>query len=407
MNVVHISFTDNGGAGSAAYQLHDSLRRSGINSILLVVNKSRLDNSVIKVDPVNRNLINRICDKLCLPVFTLGKEKFDMLFHRNWINLKQRIGGKWLVFYSPRSLYDLTEHPIVNKANVIHLHWISGVIDFTTFFKKINKPIVWTMHDRGVFIGGFHLNTDLYFAKGYWKLLSEKYKRMKIRAINKASSLHFVSPSLQLKEQALAWGIRRHQFSVIKNIVNNKVFFYDKTLFQNNGVKKLLFVSQHINEYHKGLDILLDALKVVPGNFELILIGSAAPENMADNRIKCIGEVTSNDELVKYYHRADALIIPSREDNLPNVMLEALSCGLPVLATPVGGMLDVIKNNFNGLVCADLNPQSLANIISLFLEGKISFKREAIALNAYLQFGEMQVVEKYIHLYTQILNTHK
>ena len=60
------------------------------------------------------------------------------------------------LFSFPNSVWDITLHPKFKEADIIHLHWISGFVDYAKFFDKCDKPIFWTFHDFEPFSGGFH-----------------------------------------------------------------------------------------------------------------------------------------------------------------------------------------------------------------------------------------------------------
>ena len=67
----------------------------------------------------------------------------------------------------------------------------------------------------------------------------------------------------------------------------------------------------------------------------------------------------------------DALVHPSLRDGLPNVLLEAMACGKPVIATPVGGVLDVLDDCRNGRIVPIKNVHSLSTVIREVLSDKI------------------------------------
>ena len=73
-----------------------------------------------------------------------------------WNYIIDQVDRKTL-FSIPYSEYtSLVDHPLVQEADIIHLHWIAGFVDYPTFFKKVDKPIVWTIHDENPGLGGSH-----------------------------------------------------------------------------------------------------------------------------------------------------------------------------------------------------------------------------------------------------------
>jgi hypothetical protein len=73
---------------------------------------------------------------------------------------KQMLKGKpsnYEVFSFPQTVYNITKHPLVQEADIIHLHWVANFLDYRSFFKQIQKPIVWTLHDLNpISEKGFH-----------------------------------------------------------------------------------------------------------------------------------------------------------------------------------------------------------------------------------------------------------
>jgi glycosyltransferase involved in cell wall biosynthesis len=82
------------------------------------------------------------------------------------------------------------------------------------------------------------------------------------------------------------------------------------------------------------------------------------------------------------------VVIPSKSEGLPNVLLEAISCGTPVLATPVGGIPDVIQDNVTGFLLPTLEKEEIAKKVLKALSDKDILK--TVAQNA-----KSLLVEKY------------
>jgi glycosyltransferase involved in cell wall biosynthesis len=72
-----------------------------------------------------------------------------------------------------------------------------------------------------------------------------------------------------------------------------------------------------------------------------------------------------------YYNAADYFVVPSSSgEGLPLVLLEAMACGLPVIATIVGGIPEIIENMINGVLVPPRNPEAMAETISTLLSNK-------------------------------------
>jgi len=132
----------------------------------------------------------------------------------------------------------------------------------------------------------------------------------------------------------------------------------------------------------KGLDVLIKAVSLIPRELRprVIIKGAirdpiymqqlnrmAANMNLK-NKVDFVTETIDYDDLSSYYQSATLFVFPTREDCLGVVLLEALHSGLPVIATSVGGIPDMIENGINGILVKPDNPRELANAILLILK---------------------------------------
>jgi glycosyltransferase involved in cell wall biosynthesis len=102
---------------------------------------------------------------------------------------------------------------------------------------------------------------------------------------------------------------------------------------------------------------------------------------------KFLGQV-DKDKLLKLYQNATLFIFPSYHEGLPGVLLEAMSCGLPIIATDVRGNRDLISHKENGLLIPIQDSKKMAETINILLENKKL--REQLGKNA-----RKTIVEKY------------
>jgi glycosyltransferase involved in cell wall biosynthesis len=98
----------------------------------------------------------------------------------------------------------------------------------------------------------------------------------------------------------------------------------------------------------------------------------------------------SDSEKWAIYQKADLLILPSYEEGLPYVIIEAMASGLPIISTPVGGIPEVIKEGINGFLINPGDYEALANRIIQLVQNKelrltIGHKNQEDAKNKYAQ----------------------
>ena len=123
-----------------------------------------------------------------------------------------------------------------------------------------------------------------------------------------------------------------------------------------------------------GIDLLIRTLRDLK-NGQLVVAGvgklrtklqALAADIGVAHRVHFIGHVSHRD-LPAYLQLADVFVRPSRSEGLGSAFLEAMAAGLPVIATPVGGIPDFLKDRETGIFCAVNNPKDLASKIELVL----------------------------------------
>jgi glycosyltransferase involved in cell wall biosynthesis len=109
-------------------------------------------------------------------------------------------------------------------------------------------------------------------------------------------------------------------------------------------------------------------------------------------------------EVASYLRKADALIMFSRYENLPCVILEALCCGVPVVASDVGGIREVI-NKENGILIHSENENELIEAMNYMLDNLEKYNKENIASSASEKFNYQTVVQQFTFAYQTVLKS--
>ena len=164
----------------------------------------------------------------------------------------------------------------------------------------------------------------------------------------------------------------------------------------------------------KGFGYLLDSLNKLASEspdtkdtIEILVFGKANDETLNSIPFKChyFGNLKSEDEIIACYNSADIFIAPSLQDNLPNTVLESLSCGIPVVAYNVGGLPDMIDHLKNGYLARPKSIDDLTNGIRWYfnnINNKDSLRssaRDKVVKN----FNQLVVAEKYKELYANLI----
>lgn len=135
--------------------------------------------------------------------------------------------------------------------------------------------------------------------------------------------------------------------------------------------KVVLITTSRLVEKNAVGDII-EALKFLPKNVSLKIIGIGPLESELKNLarglpVEFIGFV-AQDDIPKYLHDADIFVRPSLSEGQGISFIEAMASGIPVIATPVGGITDFLRDQETGLFCEVNNPESIAKQVTRLLE---------------------------------------
>jgi glycosyltransferase involved in cell wall biosynthesis len=413
LNVVHVCTSIDGGAGRAAYRLHESLLEYDyVHSSLLYLsgeNEKRLENCYV-YSAREFSFMLRLANKCrnMLSRFSIFDKRSKII--NNYENVLPKLSCELASL--PYGLPLLPHHKILGSADIVNLHWVCGMLDYPTFFSRCSSPVVWTLHDMNPFKGLFHYEGDEISNAPQAALLDKEVAEVKMKAISTFSKeIALVTPSQWMATKAAKSAIFSDKYvEVIANTLDLGEFDYipDNNIREQFGIDSsrtvLLFVAQKVNNRRKGLDLLFQALKACADlPLTLIAIGSGSlPDQIEGIDVKVAGSVNSDMELARFYSGVDGFILPSREDNLPNVMLEAFGCGTPVLAFPVGGMKEHVREDKTGILAAEVTYASLADAIRNFCSQKHSFNRNFIRTYALELFNSKLHAERYLQLYQRL-----
>jgi glycosyltransferase involved in cell wall biosynthesis len=409
MKISILSTSDGSAGGSAAaYRLHKGLNKIGLNSTMLVQSKETNDCSVISSSNKigeKLSIVKPILDSFPLRVFPKKEKKVYSL--------------QWLPNDIKRKLRD-------TSPDIINLHWICGGFVPIESLNKLSQPIVWTLHDMWGFTGGCHYsgncqgylkscgacpqlgsNRQCDLSRWTWKRKANAWKNL---------NLTIVTPSQWLADCARNSSLfRNRSIEVIPNGLDMKVYKpIDKKLARDvlnlpQDKQLILFGAMSATSDHrKGFHFLLPALEKLihfqgSKNIELVIFGASKqvnPPNL-NFKINYLGQLNDDISMVMAYSASDVFIAPSVEDNLPNTVMESISCGTPTVAFQIGGMPDMINHQQNGYLAQPFDIDDLTNGLHWVLEDGERRKKlcENSRNKAIENFGIEIVAQKYSELY--------
>jgi len=254
-----------------------------------------------------------------------------------------RILNPFFIFIS--LILFLFPYSSVFKANAFILSWAyPDAVAGSMLAMVFNKKTICKVHGNDINVFATHVS-----------------KKPLIKwALNRSSAVVAVSNDLAKKVKAL--GINKPHISTIYNGVNHAVFNVPEEKHTDHSTKTILYVGNL--KVKKGCLDLFEAVNEIDSrdsdSYELVYIGDGPcgviikeKSRVLDDNKKVIllGRLPHN-EIVDWYKKADLLCLPSYNEGVPNVVLEAMACGLPVIATNVGGIPEVLPESCGQLVDA-------------------------------------------------------
>lgn len=220
--------------------------------------------------------------------------------------------------------------------------------------------------------------SDVYLPDWFTKLTSKTI-------IKNANSVIALTEDMKRAMQA----IYNRDITIVPNGIDLKEYISELPVQNVEGAeKRILFVGR----LHpvKGVQYLLQAMQMVheevPGA-KLILVGDGEErehlETLTDNLgirecVEFAGRVP-HERVQDYMNQAEVFVLPSLSEGFPVTILEAMACGLPIVATRVGGLPDIVEGGVNGYLVNVKNPNKIADKILFLLEN--DEVREEISAN--------------------------
>ena len=241
-----------------------------------------------------------------------------------------------------------------------------------------------------------------------------------IEAMNFADKI--LSVSEDLKVHIINLGIDENKIHVVPNGVDTEIFKpagkeHARTILNLPQEKKIVLFIGALRKI-KGVDYLIEAAKnFVDTNTDLYMVGrddglkksleKRAEELKIADFIKFTGPV-NHEDIPLLISASDILVLPSLSEGRPNVILEALSCEIPVVATDVGGIPELMLDGETGYLVHAKNPTQLSEKINKLLEDKS--RREKMG-----KFGRKSIIQrgltweahakKTVDIYSELLST--
>lgn len=178
------------------------------------------------------------------------------------------------------------------------------------------------------------------------------------------------------KEELVNIGIKSQKIEVIHNGIDTNLFIPNINK-SSNGNNRLLWIGRFVKG--KGIDYLIDAFELLNHKYQnlyMTMVGEGPERERIERKICAlridknikIVDIVPNSDIVQLYQNSDVFVLPSIEEGVPRTILEAMSCGIPIVCSKLSHLVDIVKNA--GFLVPIRDSEALAEKISIILSDK-------------------------------------
>ncbi len=334
-----------------------------------------------------------------------------------------------LISHLQKELHAILSRLKPDVINVHNLHsaypsgWRSGLVEVCLE----HAPTVWTLHDMWSFTGRCAYSYECRkFLSGcdetcptpheYPALEPHRIREaweQRTLLLGKHPELVAVTPSGWLAEEAQRGFWKQHRVEVIPYGLPIDVFEpQNRTAArQKLGIGTadpvLLMVGADLSERRKGGSILMGALETLSTPITFITLGRSEGSFSSAKIKTCpLGYIDSDYERVLVYNAACFLVHPSLADNAPNVVLESIACGTPVVAFRTGGVPEIVRPGVTGFLADEISSGALAAVLgnALNYTGDLRVSCRTVAETEY---SDSLQAERYVKLFSELRASKK
>jgi len=394
-----------GGAHRSAFRLHQALRAAGVESVMGVREKASNDPNVYQLSPAEFGWPKRGRGSLDrLPACCLADRADPISLGLQSIHLNRVIDR--------------------HDPDVVHLHWVNGGMVGVASAAAATRPVVWTLHDMWAFTGGCHYAGNC-----------TEYQRT-CRTCPKVKPWPVVkhAPHWVHSRKSRLWGDRRlnaiapsqwmaaaaRDSSLFAGANLRRIgYCFDPAVFKPDlrsaARRRLGIVSEspcvlfvNASQPRKGAGMIrqiMEAMTQMPAWRDAVyLFAGGLPNGVTGDepRVRLLPSTHEEAVMAQYFAAADLFVMPSLEDNLPNVIIESLACGTPVAAFGVGGIPEMITQGQNGCLTTDCTAAGMASAVR-GLDRASLLPRDEIAARARAIYSQAEISRLHIEFYQELM----
>jgi len=309
--------------------------------------------------------------------------------------------------------------------DIIHLHNIHGGYFQTNLLPKLSKiaPVVWTFHDMFPITG--HCAHSFECEK--WKTGCENCERLDIypsikkdrtkflwnykNKIFNSADVTIVTPSLWLKKCVEESFLKNKDIRLIYNGIDLENFKKTdksktrKELKLPENRKIVLFSADGgVKNPFKGGEFVFKAFEKLKNRNDILFLNIGGNDGQRSENWQDYGYVNDPKTMAKLYSAADVYLFPTLAETFGMTIVEAMSCGLPVVTFETGGVPEIVENEESGFVVEYKNGEKLVEALEKLLnDNELREKMAENAISASKKFSSERMAIEYLRLYEELL----
>ncbi len=311
----------------------------------------------------------------------------------------------------------------LERADLIHLHWVAGRTICGDALARVARPMAFTLHDCWPFTAVCHYPFDCAaYREGCPGICPQaggdvsRFFHAKKRWMDRIESLTVVTPSLWLKERAETspmFSDRRveHIFNPLDTEVFSPGHRQEARSRWNipDEATVLCFGSVDVNSPYKGGELIAPVLKRLHEKgicrLHLLIFGGGAPDARYPYPSTHVGYLAGMADVASVYRASDLLLNPSKQDVFSYVAAESQACGIPCAAFATGGIPEVVLHGETGLISPQFDLDDMAENIALLIEDADLRERmgRAARAQAVARFSYPVIAARHEELYREIM----
>ena len=395
--ILHLNFSDDGGAAIAVKRIHDTLKRNNYESKILVAEKIHNSDDVF----CNQNSFDKF----------IWNQKKKISRNLKFLFKTKNKNTHTISFFNSNILSQIELY----NPDIINIHWIGNEFISLKQISKINRPIIWTLHDMWLYAGAEHYTNDERFVHGYNKDnrsndesgfdINRWVWNKKKKYLNK--NMKIISTSnWQYQNAKKSYLLKDLDIYKIPLPIDTDTWKpIDRTLSRNDlgwSNHKIYFLfgfSDYSRRNIKGLDIALSLFdkfnKANGDNCILNIFGKIEKKYIDKKNVNILGAIDSPSELRKIYSASNLLLNPSRLESFGQVALEALACGLPVLVNKNTGTNDLILSDEMGYILENEKNSNFNFLLKWFNKNCLNNNQDILHKNIKKHFSYETIANNY------------